>query len=90
MSSPFDVLILIMSETNNAGNGLPDSQRMEVLASEIQPVPPTDKPKASQEGIEIVPFDELVAEPDQRRSRIRVFAIMTALFVSAIERSISP
>ena len=70
-------------ETNNVGNKSPDSERIEANAGEILPVPPASVRKASKDGVGIVPFDELVAEPERSRSKIRVFAIMTALFVSA-------
>ena len=73
-------------DTNNAGNQLLDSQRIEVASREIQPIPLASKSKASQDGVEAVLFEEILVEPDQSRSKIRVFAIMAALFVCAMRR----
>ena len=70
------------SETNDAGTKMLDSQRIKVAPQKTQPIPPASRPNASQDRVEIVLFDEIVADPSQSRSKIRVFAIMTALFVS--------
>ena len=61
-------------------DGVQDSHRIEAAPLNIQPVEPAKTSQTYQDAVELAQFDQILAEPEQARSRFRVFMIMAALF----------